>query len=410
MRTSITGKRVFRNLKIISTLCFTASAITLTFKHQAVGGNLNDDPRYIKRASRAPIDWKMPVAENEIKIMTYNVENLFDAEHDAGKADYEFLPISHPLKSECAKQGPYKKQCEETDWTPEKVIMKLQQIRKVVEAQGSLPDMMALQEVENPAVVGLLAKELGYSSFVMTNSPDVRGVDVALLYNEDKVRLITHKEKSLSIPGLSTRNILMAHFSFIENPAIGTLAIFVNHWPSQEKSSLVRVQAAQVLKDFVNAEMGRKTNFHSVLLGDFNTIDADMPNPFHEVILNPAWSARFEDAQVIFEALRLRQTLQMPPASYFFKREGTWNRLDHLFLSKNLYDKVGVDVVADSFRIVAPEFITRAFEFYSSENHFYSSVLFGVPRPYNHDTKNPAVAGYSDHFPVTLKLKLSEVK
>ena len=122
---------------------------------------------------------------------------------------------------------------------------------------------------------------------------------------------------------------------------------------------------------------------------------------------NTNWAAKFEDAQVLFESLKLKQVLRMPPASYFFAIEGTWNRLDHIFLNKELYDGVGMEVMPETFRIIAPEFASRAFEFYSSDHHFYSSVIFGIPKRYNHDTKNAAVAGYSDHFPVSVKLKMN---
>ena len=94
------------------------------------------DARYEKRASKPIVDWVMPAESNEIKVMTYNVENLFDTNHDEGKQDYEFLPVTHPLKSECATLGKYRKPCEETDWTPEKMMMKISQIHRLVQAQG----------------------------------------------------------------------------------------------------------------------------------------------------------------------------------------------------------------------------------------------------------------------------------
>ncbi|MGE3974208.1 MAG: endonuclease/exonuclease/phosphatase family protein [Bdellovibrionales bacterium] len=377
------------------------------FCFPAYSGLIDTDPRYQKRAARPLMNWNMPVAANEIKIMTYNVENLFDATHDVGKQDYEYLPITSALKRECASQGPYRKKCEETDWTVEKMNMKLGQIQKALQAQGPYPDILALQEVENEKVIELLVQKLGYTDFVMTKSPDARGIDVALLYNESKLKLVSFREKNLGVPGLLTRNLLVANFTVVVRPAVGTLGVFVNHWPSQGKSSEARVQAAQALRTFVNEEAGRKTNYHAVLLGDFNTIDGDRPHPFREVILNPTWSEKFEDAQTLFESLKALQGIHMPPASYFYAKDGVWNRLDHIFVNKNLVDGAGMEIMPETFRIVAPEFMTRAFEYYYNQHHLYSSVIFGVPRRYNHDTKNPAVAGYSDHFPVSVKLKMN---
>ena len=148
--------------------------------------------------------------KSQIRIMSYNVNNLFDAEHDAGAFDYTFLPKSHPEKmAQCQtiKEEYYKTQCEEIDWTNAKLAKKIKQIVKVLTAHGTKPDILALQEIENENVIKMLAKAAGYSKYIVTNYGAHRGVDVAILYNSKKLTLI--EEAYVKSPG---RDPLRAEF------------------------------------------------------------------------------------------------------------------------------------------------------------------------------------------------------
>ena len=125
-------------------------------------------------------------AANEIKIMSYNLLNLFDAEKDEFSDDWQWLPINYPGKQRyCSKiQNPkMAKECAQFDWTYEKVDWKLNQIKKVVDFQGSKPDMLAVMEIENENVMRMLATKLGYQHYLITTSADKRGIDVGLLFN-----------------------------------------------------------------------------------------------------------------------------------------------------------------------------------------------------------------------------------
>jgi hypothetical protein len=119
------------------------------------------------------------------EIMFYNVHNLFDAEHDEGKNDWEHLPLSYPGKREnCLKikVASFRKNCLETDWTDEKVELKLNQLAEAITSnRKDIPDLLGLAEIENEGVVARLAKKLGYEQLWVSNSPDERGIEVALL-------------------------------------------------------------------------------------------------------------------------------------------------------------------------------------------------------------------------------------
>ena len=161
------------------------------------------------------------------RIVSYNVENLFDCRHDTLKNDYEFLPdgIRH--------------------WNYSKYKKKLDAIARVITAVGGWtpPALVALCEVENDSVLRDLTqrsalREAGYR-YVMTNSPDQRGIDVALLYQRDMFKLLACQ--SIPIPNASgkkkfrpTRDILHVSGLLLNKD---TLDIFVTHLPVEPKKA-----------------------------------------------------------------------------------------------------------------------------------------------------------------------------
>ena len=224
------------------------------------------------------------VHAKSVQVMSYNVENLFDANHDEGKIDWSFLPKDYPGKKEaCAKEkSKYRRQeCFDADWTEEKVEMKLAQIVDIISKdRPSTPEFLALIEVENPAVVGRLGKKMGYENLEMTTSPDNRGVDVALLYktNPDIVKI--SKTEHVVPVDYPSRNILEVEFTVAGEP----LTIFVNHWPSLANPDSWRVKAAEVLANRVKEILAKNPNMSILAMGDFNTIDENNPHPFKTVL------------------------------------------------------------------------------------------------------------------------------
>lgn len=109
-------------------------------------------------------------AQEPFRVMFYNVENLFDAKDDTLKNDQEFLP-------EATRK-----------WDYYRYKDKINKIARVIISTGkdNIPDLVGLCEVENDSCLLDLIKysplrEAGYR-YVMTHSPDERGIDVALLY------------------------------------------------------------------------------------------------------------------------------------------------------------------------------------------------------------------------------------
>jgi hypothetical protein len=135
-------------------------------------------------------------AQEPLRIISYNVENLFDCQHDSLKNDSSFLPdgLHH--------------------WTYYRYQTKLDRIAQViVNISGWKPvPLVGLCEVENTHCLRDLCyrlKRFNYR-FVHYDSPDERGVDVALLYDSTKVKVLNSKPLRVDLQGDSTRDILYA--------------------------------------------------------------------------------------------------------------------------------------------------------------------------------------------------------
>ena len=227
----------------------------------------------------------------KIRIAAYNLENLFDSTHDEGKLDWFYTPLSHPGKAQgCKDAGPsHERSCLLTDWTPERVQLKIEQMKLALLAQGTLPDILGVEEVENAAILGEFARAVGYSHSLLEEGEDERGIDVGLLYQADKVTYLEHKSHRLEIPTNKTRDILAVYFK-LKNAGDpnAVLAVYVNHWPSQANPAPDRNVAARKLLDIIAQDKARfgGANLNAIALGDFNTVDADYPNPFMSVLMS----------------------------------------------------------------------------------------------------------------------------
>jgi hypothetical protein len=83
-----------------------------------------------------------------------------------------------------------------------------------------------------------------------------------------------------------------------------------------------------------------------------------------------------------------------------------WNVLDRIFVDESLIDGKGMDIILSSYQIYAPTFITTTYEYTGKKaGYFKGSTIRRIPKRYNHSSKTKKDAGYSDHFPVLIKLK-----
>jgi len=341
--------------------------------------------------------------------MSYNVENLFDASHDIinhkDKLDWTFLPKNTAGKKlACLKEKNKfrKKECLALDWTNEKVALKISKIKEVVIKDRALPDFLGLVEVENRNVVGLLAKQLGYQHFELTEGPDERGVDVALLYkNSADIKMKSRAEHLVAVD-YPTRNILEVEFIIAHK---FPLTIFINHWPSLANPDSWRVQAAKVLANRTQEILKINPHMSILAMGDFNTIDENNPNPFNSVLYK---NDLFKDVgQSFFEDKHIDGNLKknMAPGTYYYPPKNQWNFLDHFFINKELQNGSGLEVLLSSFEVYSPVFISTILKkkVYEGEQHNYKNLM--VPKRFNPKGRTKESIGYSDHYPILVKFE-----
>ncbi len=349
------------------------------------------------------------VFAGSLQVMSYNVENLFDAKHDVvkgvDKEDWAFLPKENLLKKQaCLKEtSKYRrKECLDTNWTEEKVEIKLSQIASVVKAaNANLPDFLGLVEVENSEVIAQLAKKLGYDNFEITESPDKRGVDVALLYKTNKlIKKISRTEHVVPVD-YPSRNILEIEFLIND---MYPLTIFVNHWPSLHNPDSWRVKASEVLAIRTKEILLKNPLQNIIAIGDFNTIDENGPHPFKTVLYKD--NLFFDVASLVDESVKKKN----PPGTYYFAPKDQWNSLDHFFMNANLKDGKYLEVNLKTFEIFSPSFIQKELKKKIRDGEEKSIKIVLAPKRFEPDATTKDTMGFSDHYPILMSLDFPDTK
>lgn len=313
-------------------------------------------------------------------IAFYNVENLFDTVNDTLVFDGERTP-----------NGAY-------GWTQKRYRKKIEHITEVLSAVSSettstSPDIIGLCEVENKKVVEdlvnhpqLIEKNYG---IIHSDSPDERGIDVALLYKKssflptssNSVRLLLFNEDGFRD---YTRDQLVVG-GLLDGEE---LFFIINHWPSRSggemRSRPNRIKAAQLNKRIMDSLRYLNPEAKIISMGDFND---DPRNASLKKVLRTKEKKRQLDSLSLFN----------PMESMFKKGMGTlayrdkWNLFDQFILTPNL---VNEDWKKYSFwraGIFAPDYL-------KTNEGRYKGYPF---RTYVGTTYQ---GGYADHFPVYLYL------
>ena len=198
-----------------------------------------------------------------LKVVSYNVENLFYPERDSLKDDSEWTP-----------EG-------ERRWSYTRYYRKVENIARVLTNIGEWDgvDIVGLQEVENALCVKRLCYTLrrGEYDFVHYESPDRRGIDVALIYKKGRVdtiatRAIKVKGERVNGERLITRDILYVCAQIDKRD---TVHFFVCHLPSQRggkaESEWKRRVAKEVLQGAIDSVYLAFRDPKIIVMGDFNS-------------------------------------------------------------------------------------------------------------------------------------------
>lgn len=326
-----------------------------------------------------------PQEHRSFKIHTiafYNLENLFDYEDDPITFDNDRTP-----------EG-------KDHWTEEIYSKKVWNMATVIseigkEVTGQPPSIIGVCEIENRRVLEDLLntdplRETDYG-LVHFDSPDRRGIDVALLYRKSvfvpsqykAVELLLFDDQDTT-KRIYTRDQLLVS-GYLEGELI---YIIVNHWPSRSggeaRSQSKRIKAARLNKQLIDSLWSKDPYAKIINMGDFND------DPVNASIKRTLKTTIRKDSTQL-------KKLYNPMEPMYRKGLGTlgyadgWNLFDQIMLSSELLKKD-----------------------YSSYR-FYTAGIYNEPKliaregryegyPFRSFTTSGFTGGYSDHFPVYVYL------
>ena len=287
-----------------------------------------------------------------LKVVSYNVENLFYPERDSLKDDSEWTP-----------EG-------ERRWSYTRYYRKVENIARVLTNIGEWDgvDIVGLQEVENALCVKRLCYTLrrGEYDFVHYESPDARGIDVALIYKKSRVdtiatRAIKVKGERVNGERLITRDILYVCAQIDKRD---TVHFFACHLPSQRggkaESEWKRRVAKEVLEEAVDSVFRVQAEAKIVVMGDMNAEDLEVKG--------------LKDERMKGEGTH--------------KYQGRWTCLDHFYTSPSLdslsraeiYNAAWIQEPDEKYLDLRPKRTYNGFRYQKD--------------------------GFSDHLPIVLRVSL----
>jgi len=314
---------------------------------------------------------------DELHLLFYNVENLFDTLDDPFTEDDDFTP--HERKK----------------WTNERYEEKLNNLSKVIaQAANGFPAFVGLAEVENRTVLEDLIntpalREAGYG-IVHEDSPDVRGIDVAFLYQKELFSVNDYKAISIQFdfdPSITTRDILYINGTFSNGEE---LHFFVNHWPSRREGQLEtepkRITVAKRLREEIDLIFEKKSKSKVILMGDFNDY------PYNKSIVDVLQAtAQWPQPEGGFYNL-VAEKEEIGDGTHNYR--GDWGFLDQMMVSPALITSEGLTTDLDSVKVVKEEWML----FYHTRYREYKPNKSYVGDNY--------VGGYSDHLPLVMRLSI----
>jgi len=319
--------------------------------------------------------------------MFWNLENYYDSFNDPVTSDDEFTPFG------------------ERHWSWKKFINKRNSIAKVIisvgerqgEGKGQIvgkgqiegqreeeiiyPTIVALAEVENRFVLEQLARNTPLSlinyGIIHRDSPDNRGIDVALLYRKSAFRPLSVDFINVKLPDSTAKTRLILYTKGVLED-LDTLHVFINHWPSkfggEEISRPNREAAAKSLLNKCDSIFKINRNANILLGGDFNdTPDSEIFKDFKDFVNLSSHLYRKREGTI--------------------KYMGQWELIDQFFVSKNLVNiNEPIYCETTAMKIYRPFFLLEPDKEYLGDKPKRSYI---GPR-YN--------GGISDHLPILMTI------
>ena len=310
------------------------------------------------------------VQAESLCVVSYNVENLFHPKHDS--------VITGERINELTGERIIEK--DDWEWTPEgerrwsysRYYRKVENTARVLTNIGEWDgvDVVGLQEVENALCVRRLCNTLrrGEYDFVHYESPDRRGIDVALIYKKARIDTLCTKTLRVDLKEQTTRDILYVCAKVDKRD---TIHFFVCHLPSQRggkaESEWKRKAAKDVLERAVDSVYETNPKAKIVVMGDMNS------EPEEDI----------RGMRNRMKELKNERIKELKNQRGTHKYQGKWTYLDHFYVSPS------VDSVSQA-RVYDAEWIQETDEKY-----------LGL-RPKRTFNGFKYQNGYSDHLPIIL--------
>ncbi|HOU75333.1 MAG TPA: endonuclease [Tenuifilum sp.] len=320
-------------------------------------------------------------AASRHRVMFYNVENLFDPFDDSLTRDDEFTPTGQRY------------------WTWNKMETKINGIYKVIMAVGELdpPVLVGLCEVENGFVLHKLVNDTPLSKFeyrvVHRESPDPRGIDVALLYRPDRFKVQEREFVPVIFPDDSarkTREILYVSGMLGSD----TLHVFVNHWPSKYGGELEsesgRFAAASTLKRKIDSIRVFYPQARILVMGDLNDEPESAP------VVEGLGACERNNPNCPSGLINIAAILKSRGFGSY-KYQGTWGIIDQIIVSQSL--------LSGKHRLYTTPQKAAVFE---SDQLLEPDKQYSGNRPFRTFIGYRYHGGFSDHLPVYIDLLENE--
>jgi len=315
-------------------------------------------------------------------IAFYNLENLFDFEDDPMTYDNDRTP-----------EG-------KDHWTERIYIWKLANMAKVISEIGkdvtsTSPTIIGVCEIENRRVLEDLLNqaslvEEGYG-IIHYDSPDRRGIDVALLYKKNLFSPTHHSKHELLIydnrkrhKRVYTRDQLLVRGLLDGDP----LYLLVNHWPSRSggeaRSRYKRIKAAELNKHLIDSILSDEPYAKIITMGDLND-DPNSPS------VKKTLGAKEKKEQLVIKGLYNPMEKLFKDGYGSLAWRDAWNLFDQIIVSQEL---------------LKPDYSSYRFYKAGIYNKSYLANPDGRFKgyPYRSFTEGQFTGGYSDHFPVYIYL------
>ena len=323
-----------------------------------------------------------------VTLMTFNVQNLFDNSDDPGKDDKAYLPIGakqndvHVAECNEIKVASWRDECLNLDWSDEAIDHKLTVLADTIrQVNGGLgADIIALQEVENAAILNRLRTEyladLAYEPAILVEGSDLRGIDVAFLSRVPLARPPTlHPLRLTDFPDREgdARGVLQADFQ-LSNGAV--LTGFSVHFPAPFHPTEMRIAAYTHLNRLLDA---LPDHHHAFAAGDFNTTSGeDSETQLLDTYARPDWTLAHDIG------------CEKCQGTHYYASGDSWSFLDMILFSEARGKNTTAQIRADSVQI--------------ANRNPVQVRADGTPERF----RSAERTGVSDHWPMIATIELTQ--